>query len=566
MANILIFLTSFYLLLLSVMGFGFLFQKICFANIQKNDDQKVIFIGFYGLFLLTFISFITSLFFSHNYIHNLLIHFLGILFFIFIKFKNKKSYFKNIILISIFTISALLISKTHDDFSYYHLPFTKYLTEHKVIFGMGYISHGFKLISSLFFLNSTFYLPLINYFSFHFSLIFFLIFFNFFLLKEIISKSNNEILKYLYLFAFIFFNLSFNRIAEYGTDKAGQILIVILTIKFFQLTCFEKKKNSLNNLLLIVPLLAFCITLKTYFLPYILLGLTVFFLNEKFFKTLKTLCFSKSFLFFFLSLFFYFSHHFILTGCIVSPLSPTCFGDNLDWARGKEHYESLSNWLEQWSKAGAGPNFRVENPKEFIQNFNWLPRWLEYYFTGKVLDQLFLMLSSFLVIFFLFKKFKLKLKILVYNKNILFFYGMILAIFLIWFTNHPQLRYGGYSISFLVLSIPIAFLFQKFENNNFFEKKFKFLVILVIVLFNVKNSLRINDEFQRTDNFKFDNFPFFAIPKKEYFSEITESGLEVYKTNGHCWNVPSPCVHSLSELTLKTDKKNGYYFFVGFKE
>ena len=164
----------------------------------------------------------------------------------------------------------------------------------------------------------------------------------------------------------------------------------------------KKNKNNFNNLLLLIPLLAFCITLKTYFLPYILLGLAVFLFNEKFIKTLKTVCVSKSFLFFFLSLLFYFFHHFISTGCIVSPLSPTCFGDNLDWARGKEHYESVSNWLEQWSKAGAGPNFRVENPKEFIQNFNWFPRWLEYYFTGKVVDQLFLMLSSFLIVFFLF--------------------------------------------------------------------------------------------------------------------------------------------------------------------
>ena len=294
MINVLIFFLFFYLLLISIIGFGFLFQNVFYGAIRNFDDQKIIYTGFYGLFLLTFISLITSLFFSHNFTHNLILHFFGILSFLIIKVKNKKKYFKTIFFISIFTILAILISKTHDDFSYYHLPFTKYLTEHKVIFGMGYISHGFKLISSLFFLNSTFYLPLINYFSFHFSLIFFLIFFNFFLLKEIISKSNNEILKYLYLFAFIFFNLSFNRIAEYGTDKAGQILIVILTIKFFQLTCFEKKKNSLNNLLLIVPLLAFCITLKTYFLPYILLGLTVFFLNEKFFKTLKILCFSKS--------------------------------------------------------------------------------------------------------------------------------------------------------------------------------------------------------------------------------------------------------------------------------
>ena len=195
-----------------------------------------------------------------------------------------------------------------------------------------------------------------------------------------------------------------------------------------------------------------------------------------------------------------------------------------------------------------------------------MPRWFENYFTGKVLDQLLLIASSFLIVFFIFKKLKFKSKILVLNKNILFFYGMILVIFLIWFTNHPQLRYGGYSISFLVLSIPIAYFFQKFEDRIFFEKKFKFLLMLVIVLFNLKNFLRINDEFHRTDHYKFNNFPFFAILEKEYTSEITESGLEVYQTNGHCWDVPSPCVHSLGELTLKTDKKYGYYFFVGFKE
>ena len=158
-----------------------------------------------------------------------------------------------------------MISKTHDDFSYYHLPFTKYLTEHKIIFGMSNIGHGYKLISSLFFLNSIFYLPIVEYFSFHFSLLFFLIFFNFFLIKEIISKNTNEIIKILYIFAFAFFNLSFNRIAEYGTDKVGQLLIVLLVIKLFQLACFEKNKFKMNNILFLIPLLGLCISLKTYF-------------------------------------------------------------------------------------------------------------------------------------------------------------------------------------------------------------------------------------------------------------------------------------------------------------
>ena len=112
---------------------------------------------------------------------------------------------------------------------------------------MGILGHGYKLISSLFFLNSTFYLPFIEYFSFHFTLLYFLIFFNFFLLKEIISKNTHEVIKFLYLFAFTFFNLSFTRIAEFGTDKAGQILIVILTIKIFQHSCFDNSKSKLYN-------------------------------------------------------------------------------------------------------------------------------------------------------------------------------------------------------------------------------------------------------------------------------------------------------------------------------
>ena len=223
MSNIVIFFLSFYILLISVIGYGILFQKLCFGSIKDMNDQKVVYTGFYGLFLLTFISLITSFFLSHNFTHNILLHSIGIFLFIFLEVKNKKNYLQIILLISLIIFSALLISKTHDDFSYYHLTFTKYLTEQKVIFGMGILGHGYKLISSLFFLNSTFYLPFIEYFSFHFSLLFFLIFFNFFIFKEIVSKNTHEVIKILYIFAFSFFNLSFTRVSEYGTDKAGQL-------------------------------------------------------------------------------------------------------------------------------------------------------------------------------------------------------------------------------------------------------------------------------------------------------------------------------------------------------
>ncbi len=561
MNNLIYFFVYFYLLLVSVIGFGFFFQRICFTGNKKFYDEKIIYTGFYGLFFLTLISLITSLFVPHNFTHNILVHLFGIFYFIFFKFENKKYYLKTIFFISLFTISAILISKTHDDFSYYHLPFTRYLTEHKVIFGMGNLLHGYKLLSSLFFLNSTFYLPFIEYYSFHFSSLFFLIFFNFFLFKEINSKTNHDFLKYLYIFALIFFNLSFNRIAEYGTDKAGQLLIVILTIKIFQFICFEKNKINLNNVILILPLLAFCMTLKTYFLPYILIGLIIIFFSDDFLKTFKIIIFSKSFLVFLTSLIIYFSHHFISTGCIISPMSTTCFGDDLDWAQGKSHYENLSNHLKLWAKAGMGPNFKVENSHEYIKNFNWVPRWFEYYFSGKVKDQLLILILAFVITLFLFKNFKLKNSNFILSQKFLYFFGIILVIFLIWFTNHPQLRYGGYAICFLVISIPLAILFQKFKNKSFFQQKLKYLIAIIVVIFNLKNFTRINSEFQRNDHYKFDNFPFFAISEKEYVSEKTASGLIIYKTKGHCWNTPSPCVPSLEKLSLKTKKINRYYFF-----
>jgi len=561
MNNLIYFFVYFYLALVSVIGFGFFFQRICFDGDKKFYDEKLIYTGFYGLFFLTLISLVTSLFVPHNFTHNILIHLFGIFYFIFFKFENKKKYLKTIFVISLFTISAILISKTHDDFSYYHLPFTRYLTEHKVIFGMGNLLHGYKLLSSLFFLNSTFYLPFIEYYSFHFTSLFFLIFFNFFLFKEISSKTNHDFLKYLYIFALIFFNLSFNRIAEYGTDKTGQLLIVILTIKIFQFICFEKNKINLNKIILLLPLLAFCMTLKTYFLPYILIGLIIIFSSDDFLKTFKIIFFSKPFFIFLLSLLIYLSHHFISTGCIISPISTTCFGDDLDWAQSKLHYENLSKHLELWAKAGMGPNFKVEDSHEYIKNFNWVPRWFEYYFSGKVKDQLLILILAFVITLLVFKKFKLKKSNLILSQKFLSLFGIILVIFFIWFTNHPQLRYGGYAICFLVLSIPLAILFQKFENKNYFQQKLKYLFVIIVVVFNFKNFTRINSEFQRNDHYRFDNFPFFAISEKEYISEKTDSGLIIYKTKGHCWNTPSPCVPSFGKFSLKTKKINKYYFF-----
>ncbi len=557
MINILIFILFFYTLLLSTIGYGILFKNLCFEKFESLNDENSIYIGFYGLCLITLISLITSLFFSHNFLHNLLLHGAGIFYLIFVKTKDKKKYLKFIVLISLAIFSLLLISKTNDDLPYYHLPFTKYLTEQKIIFGMGHLNHGYNLLSSLFFLNSTFYLPFIKYSSFHFGILFSLIFFNFFLLKEIFSNKNHQIINTLYIFAFAYFNLSFNRLAEFGTDKSGQLIIVILTIKLFDLVCFNQKSKRIEKILFLVPLLAFCITLKTYFLPYILLSFVLFFINNKQIKNLKFILNSKSFIFFIVILFFNFLHHFISTGCFISPLSFTCFGDYFLWARDIIDIKNLSIWLEQWAKAGAGPGYRIENPLVYIENFNWLSNWTVRYFTGKFLDQILILVVAYIVIGFLFKNFSQNNNQNLNKKKILFYYLLLLIVFFIWFTNHPTLRYGGYSIFFLIISIPVAIIMNNFKNRNSFNIKFKLFVIFVVIVLNFKNFDRIKDEFKREDMYKFSNFPFFSIHNPNFAKKKFADTLIMYSAEGHCWSTPTPCGNINN---IKVSKKNGYYF------
>ena len=46
----------------------------------------------------------------------------------------------------------------------------------------------------------------------------------------------------------------------------------------------------------------------------------------------------------------------------------------------------MKEWYELWSKGGAGPNFRIDNPEEYIKNFNWISNWIDIYFFNKVSD------------------------------------------------------------------------------------------------------------------------------------------------------------------------------------
>ena len=184
----------------SILGYGFLLSRI----IDKNlSSYNLGYQGLLGILFLTFISYLTIFFMKHGYIHNIIIHIIGISSFV-IYFNKKYSFNdlkKFLILFSILFI-GLLIIRNHDDFNYYHLTYSLGLTENKIFMGLAQFGHGYKHHSSLFFFNSIIFLPYIKYYLFHSLGWFTLIFVNYLILDFLLSNKVKE-LKFEYFFLFI---------------------------------------------------------------------------------------------------------------------------------------------------------------------------------------------------------------------------------------------------------------------------------------------------------------------------------------------------------------------------
>ena len=130
----------------------------------------------------------------------------------------------------IFRSIGFLIIKNHDDFSYYHFPYTYYLNEYPLIVGLGQYGHGFRTPSSLFYLNSIFYLPIVKYYMINVGALMIMGFSNLIILSNLIKTLKSKQFNYLFilgLLSFAFINIFFYRIAEHGTDRSAQILILI---------------------------------------------------------------------------------------------------------------------------------------------------------------------------------------------------------------------------------------------------------------------------------------------------------------------------------------------------
>ena len=384
--NIFSYFFFYFISIFAVVGYGFFFSHI--TN-QEKISSNFGYSGLMGVFFLTIYSYISNFFIAHGLIHNSILVVMGIFLYLFFSFKNLHKIKENYIGIFIFLI--LFIFKTHDDFPYYHFAYSYYLTQSSSYIGIGPFNHGFRTPSSIFYLNSLFYLPHIKYYLFHMPAILIMGFANIILLKKItqnIKENSINFITFFSLLSLLFIDIFFYRISEHGTDRSAQILIFILIIEILLLINFSTDKK--DKLVKVYILIALIISFKAFYILYLIIK-------------------NKFFIFFLVLVFLIIITNLFNSGCLLYPITFTCF-DNLAWSFEIDQVQHMSRWYELWSKAGAGPNFRVEGQIHYIAYFNWVPNWFDEYFFNKVLD---LLVGLFVLSLIVFLTFYSKL-----NKNL----------------------------------------------------------------------------------------------------------------------------------------------------
>ena len=529
--NYLLFLTSYFLIVLSVIGHGILAIKFTKTNVSTDD---IGFVGLVGIFFLILYSYLTHFFIEHDYLHNIIFIIIGLVSVYYFKFKilTKKNLIFLFLIFSIIFV-AFIIFKTHDDFGYYHFPYSYYLNKFSMIIGIGPLNHGFKTPSSIFYLNSLFYLPHLDYYLYHMGSILVLGFSNIILvsnIKKYLDQKDNNNFFFLNLLAFIFINIFFYRIAEHGTDRSAQILIFLFFIYILSLReHYEKFDNILPKLIILLSLI---ISLKSFYILYFI------FIIPFIYYILKD---NKAYLIdkIFRNPMLYFSIllgacvmlvYFFNTGCLLYPVQQTCIS-GIEWGIPKSEVSALNTHYQWWSKAGGGPGYSHEIEKElYIQNLNWLSNWIDKYFFNKISDFLLSLVFISIVLVIIFRSKKKKL----INKNFkinLFYYFCIILLLVEWFYNHPSLRYGGFVIFALIFFIPLSHLLSKYEISQNFGFKIMIIFFLVSSIFIGRNVDRIFYE----QNFYKANFKqnMFFFTDKKYFSIDTKL-KNLFKIYNNC--------------------------------
>lgn len=505
-----------------------------------------------GIILVSFFALLIHFFLPLNiYINSFLI-----LTIIILSFFNgniylvKKNIDKLLIISFISTLFIIFSNINRPDAALYHLPYVSYLNEQKLVIGLNNIHFRFGVSSIIQYLSAINYNILfgVNGISVPLSILALTIIFYF--LEKIISciKNKNFDLEFFFiLFVTIFIAYKMNRYSGYGNDNTTHLLYFLLISILLN---SEYKKNF--DLICYISIFIF-LNKNTYILVF-LIPLIYFFKNKIHYNRINFI--KKIISPYAVFLYLWLIKNVLISGCIIFPMKSSCFSD-LSWSKEQKTVAQISESGEAWSK--GWPQYDGDlNIEDFNKKFQWVSAWTKTH--AKLILKILLPYILFLILIVCLIRFqKEKDSFLKKNKDLNLIISINLIFVFIFFFKFPLLRYGS---SYLITLISLLFISQinKF-NINFVNKLTKILFLLIIVVFNLKQIMKIKNNFHR----EYLNKPWpniytlddKTIYKKDKF--INYKNLNIYYSNKECAYSKSICGNYKPQNGLEIIDIGSYY-------
>ena len=568
------------IIIFTVISTGLISNRYFFKlNINKNFSE----LGLLGIIVLSIISFLLHFLTPLNTLISNLIYIFPLILIFTEKFSQKKiiELSKYCLIFSILIVIYLSYSNFYrPDAGWYHLPFSRLVSDYKIIAGTASLHPMFGTTAILQYLSSVFHNTILGVNGILFVnpviLVLFLVFFFNNLVKE-----SQPILKFFNLVILFSIFVEMNRNSELGNDAPGYLFYFYLIYSFIRSNLDASYKNERFKFLSLISV--FCFFIKSLYIFALAIPLFIF-VKERLYLKIYNYFNIASFV-----LIAWFIKNLIITGCLIYPLNFTC-SDKLSWYSSESKFEISAKNTSQFSElhSKGWPDFnenkqyyldykdQLSDKNNFLKNFNWLD---EYFNQGRIynITKKIDFLIPVLILFLLTSFFKLKKNI---RKNFIklnrglskFNYKFLLysslAFTIIVLIKLPDARYFfGYLLVSIFLII-IYFIDTKFL---FLKKKFSIPNIFLIILFSIflfKNSVKIISHSEIVSPLPnlYSDKPIFDFRTKTIDDNnvfniyYTDNSYSKFASEKLCTYHKSPCIQNRSILDqFNIEKVNGYF-------
>ncbi len=476
------FTVSYYYLL------GSITKLSLYSKNQYLEPKSIFFDILKGIIFISFLALLLHFFLPlDKYVNTFLVFSVFLISFYkknFILIKKNLNYLLVFSLIS--TLFVIFSNINRPDAALYHLPYVSYLNEHKIVIGMNNIHFRFAATSIVQYLSAINYNLFFSINSISIPLSVFALTIIFYFLEKIYNFIKTENYNYEFffiLFCSIFIAYKMNRYSGYGNDNTTHLL-------YYLLISFLLNKDFKKNFDLICYISVFLFLNKSTYVLVLLIPIIYFFINKLY---LNGFIIYKKFLspyaFF---LYLWLLKNILISGCVIYPLTKSCI-TNLQWTKDLKIIKQESISSEAWAK--GWPQYKGGlDQANFNKEFNWLKAWSDTHLK-KIVDILFpyiLISLSLLLIIILSRN---KENYLNEDKDLKLLIILNSFFVLIFFLKFPLFRYGS---SYLISLIVLLFIsFIKNFNLKTINKLSKITLVLIIIIFNGKQLLKIKNNFHR---------------------------------------------------------------------